>query len=375
MVQDIEKNKEKSTAEDRISVFNEKKYEKIKNSNSQMYYLSFIVLNILALVISLVFLSNQKGIEDFSIFWSNVTYQGVLLLFGIFVAIMIMKTIPSFLKIYSQTKKIKFGLAYRSIVVGEYYSIVTMYSSGEKAMTSRYLTDYGIENKKSIDIVYSKSIFNRIAALLYSFVVFILGLILWMDESLGVWLILIAAVSLVINILIVAVVVLFNINKKYAISLVGNFVKLLYSLKIIKNYERTYNQIIDNLLIYNKSFKQNPVLIFTEIMAYLVVNFLKCILLYYSLIMLNIGGIEILGDIIFRYVIFDLIIAMWPLQKGSLIYEALFYAVFIRVFFSCYVCWGIIVLRIFEYLLYLLQYVSVKIYDSIMCKFVKKASI
>lgn len=374
MIQKVDKAEEKSTAEDRIAVVNDKKYEKIKTFNSSMYYISFIVLNLMVLVISLIYLSNQEGIEKFSIFWDRITCQGILLLVGIFVLIMIMKTLPNFIKIYSQTKKVKFGLAYRSVVVGEYYSMVTMYSNGEMVMSSKYLNAHDIETKKSIDIVYSKSIFNRISTFLYNLVVIILGMFLWMDDSISIWLVLLSIIPLIINASIIIVVISFSVNKKSTINFIGNLVRFLYRYKIVKNYEKTYNNIIDNLLVYNKNFKQNKILIFTEIMAYIVVNFLRCVLLYYSLITLEIGGVEILGDIVFRYVILDLILSVWPLQKGALVFEFLFYSLFIRVFFSSYVCWGIIILRTFDYLLYILQYLMVVCYDFMVNKFRKKAS-
>lgn len=374
MAQNLGKSDNKTTAEERIAVVNDKKIEKIKHFNSRMYYISFMIFNLMFLVISLIYLSNQEGIEKFSLFWDRITYQGVLLLFGVFILIMVMKTLPNFIKIYSQTKKVKLGLAYKAVVVGEFYSMVTMYSSGELSMSSNYLASNGIESKKAINISSSKSIFNRIATFLYSLVVIVLGLFLWMDDSISLLLVLLSIIPLIINAIIIIVVISFNVNKKSTIQFIGKFVRILYKFKLVKNYEQTYNNIIDNLLVYNKNFKQNIVLIFTEIMAYIMVNFLKCVLLYYSLTMLNIGGVEILGDIIFRYVMLELLLGMWPLQKGSIIFELLFYSLFIRVFYSCYVCWGIIVLRFFDYLLYVLQYLLVLGCDSIMNTAKKRTS-
>jgi len=359
-----DKAEKKINAEERISSIINEKYNKIKNFNSRIYYLCIMFLNIIMLILTMIYLNNREDIEDFSIVWENVTVKAILLLFLIFIGIMLLKSLPNFLKLYSKTKSRKFGLVYKSVAVAEYYSIVTSYSSGENAMMSRYLIDNKVNEKYSIDIAYSRSIFNKIAMLIYSTVIMILGTMFWM-KNVNAFLYALSFVTIIINLTIVSVVISFNVNKKSTINFISWLSRLLYKLNIVKDYEKFYINIIDKLIIYNKAFKQNKILIFTEIISYILVYFLKGVLLYYSLISLNIGGVEILGGIIFRFVILDLILNLWPLQKGSLIFEAIFIILFELVFFSGYLYWGLVILRIFEYFIYLLQYAIVVSIDGI----------
>lgn len=370
---EIKSNHENMSAEDRILQNFNNKHAKIKSFNSRIYYACFILLNIFMLILSMVYINGKDKIENVSIVWQNVTIQAVLLLVGIFLIIMLLKTLPNFLKLYSRTKKRKFGLVYRSLVVSEYYSIMTMYSSGEQAMQAKYLSDNGISDNHSINMAYSKKIFARIGNLIYSAVILVLGLIFWLKSDLNIWLCIIAFIPIIINGTIVITILCFNKNKKSTINFIAGFCKFLYVRKIIKDYESFYTKIIDNLLIYNKVFKQNKSIIFLEIASNILINFLKAVMLYYSLIALNISGVQILGSIIFRYTILDSIINLWPLQKGCLIFEFLFITLFSRFFFAGYVFWGMLILRIFEYLIYIFQYVLVVLYDLLKLKLRKRS--
>ena len=364
----------KTSAEDRIAQIYSEKCKKITNFNSKMYYVSFVFLNILMLILSLIYLNNKDKIESVKKVWEHVNVKSIILIIGIFVCIMLLKTLPNFLKLYSRTKKRKFGLMYRAVAAGEFYSIMTAYSSGEKPMFCKYLSRFGVSEKHSVDMGYSKRIFSRIANLLYCTIMLVLGFVFWMRKDISIWLCILVCIPLVYNAIIVTTVICFNNNKKATINFIASICKFLYSWNIIKDYEKLYNKIIDNLLIYNKEFRQNKILIFIEISAYILAYFLKGVLLYYALVSLNIANIRILSDVLFRYVILDLIISMWPLQKGSLIFEFLFITLYSKIFFTGYVFWGMIILRVFEYFIYILQYLIVMVYDKLCYKLVKKSA-
>ena len=368
------KEEKKETAEARILDDINVSHAKIKSFNSRLFYVSVAILNILALVIAMIYLDNRDDIEKFDIVLENLTWNTILILVGIFVCIMLLKTLPNFMKLYARTKSRKFGLMYRSIVCGEFYSIMTTYSSGENVMMSKYLENHKIDSKHSIDVAYSKTIFNRIATFIYSTVLVILGLIFWNDEV-SVWILIPAIIALLINFSIVMLVWAFINHKKATLHFISNICKFLFNKRIIKDYEKFYDKIVDKLLIYNKAFKHNRILIFTEIMSYILIQFLKGVLLYFSLVTLNIGGVEILGDILYRFVLVDLILSIWPLQKGTIIFEIIFISLYYYIFFSGYLYWGLMIVRFFDYFVYMIQYLFVIIYDAIAKQLVKNSKV
>lgn len=363
-MENIEKKEKKKSSEEKIYERLSEKYIDIKSSKSNFYYASLIILNICILLLTMLWLNNTEGIEPFSIVADSISYEIIILMLIAFIIIMLLHTLTLYLKLYNKTKSSKFGMFYKANSIAMFYDCVTNYSRGGLITSINYMTEHKVSINNAVDIAYSKKIFYKISYFIYSFIFLLLALFLWIDE-ISVWLFLIAFVSFLVNLSVILLVWLFNSNKQSALSLISWICKFLYNRRFIKDYEVLYDKIIDTLIVYNKAFKQSRVLIITEIASNLLIIFLRSLILYFALFSMNFGNVEVLGSLLFRFLIIDMIISILPLQKGTLISEILFIYLFKDIFFSGFSYWGLMIYKIFEYFIYIFQFLIVLLIEKI----------
>lgn len=354
----------KKTLENNMSKNFDKKFSKINSVSSQIYYFSFVLLNVLTIFLAFLLIKNKSYVEDFDVVHESISFQSIILLVGIFFAIMFLKTIPSFLNIFNKTKKRMLWTAYKCESKTEFLSFATIYSSGGISVFSQYLKSKNIDEKVSIDIAYSRNMFRGLSKLIYCSTIFILGLFLW-KINLDIWFLIIPAIVLICWFFRYLIIFLFINHKKFVIKSVTFLSIILYKFRLIKDREIFYNNQINHLLLYTKACKDNKILIFVQIMSCLLEYFLKGVMIYSILATLNMGDIQLWGKVLFGCVVLELIISSFPLQKGALIFEIVFLIIFQTVFFSGYVFWAMVIFRIFDYFVYVLQYLLVSLIDGI----------
>lgn len=366
----MDKNKSnavKSTAEDREIIRIDDKFNKITTGSSKLFYASLVALNILSLVLSMIYINNKQKLENANIVLENITWNTVVLLFVIFLCITLLEILPVYLKNYSRTKSKKFGIVFNSVAIGQFYEYSTVYGNGSRIMSTKYQTLKGMKYNQAIIINYSNKFFNNLSFVIYSFIFLFLSLFLW-SNSVNIWLYILALLSFVIYLIYVILVLCFDIYKKSSINFISKVIRFLYKMKIIKDIEKTYGEFLDKMLIYTKGLKQNKWLTFTEIFSKIFVFFLKGVILYYALISMNIGDVSMLGELLFKCVIIELIFKIWPLQRGTLIFEFLFIVMFQNLFFEGYLYWGLIVFRFFDYFIYIIKYLLIIMFDKLISK-------
>lgn len=366
----MDKNKSnavRSTAEDREIIRIDDKFNKITTGSSKLFYASLVALNILSLVLSMIYINNKQKLENANIVLENITWNTVVLLFVIFLCITLLEILPVYLKNYSRTKSKKFGIVFNSVAIGQFYEYSTVYGNGSRIMSTKYQTLKGVKYNQAIIINYSNKFFNNLSFVIYSFIFLFLSLFLW-SNSVNIWLYILALLSFVIYLIYVILVLCFDIYKKSSINFISKVIRFLYKMKIIKDIEKTYGEFLDKMLIYTKGLKQNKWLTFTEIFFNIFVFFLKGVILYYALISMNIGDVSMLGELLFKCVIIELIFKIWPLQRGTLIFEFLFIVMFQNLFFEGYLYWGLIVFRFFDYFIYIIKYLLIIMFDKLISK-------
>ena len=360
---------EKQISENREQVRIDKKYEKIIAPSSKIFYASIVLFNILTLVIAVLYLNSKQTVEDIRIVFEAFDYKLLILLTVIFLSIILIKALPIFLKIFAKTKSKKFGRVLGATITQEYFGCVTVYGNAKNSSAIKYLEKSQVDDVTAIDVVYGANVLDKLSYILYAIVIMFIG-ILGFASNVNVWLIVIASLALALNIVIVLIVLLFENHKKGVINIVSKTVKLLYRLKLIKDYEALYNKIIDKLIINAKGIKQDGWITFTEIFAGLLRNFLKGAILYFVIVTLNIADGNVIFDILFRCLILDLILKSLPLQSGTLIFEILFIALFRSLFFSGYVFWALLIYRFFDLFAYVIAYLI-----SLMCNAIRNKKV
>lgn len=365
---------QKDTAEEREFERLSETKEKVSDGNSKFFYVCLILLNILTIGLCYVILNKISTVEKLAIIFESLDYKIYILILLSFLLVLFLKTLPMFLKIYSKTKNRNLFTALSASLVGEYYGRVTICSCGEIPMCSNCLTSKGHTSKNVVDVNYGIKFFDKISFLIYGVIIYIVGSIVAL-KKINVWLFVLGLLILCYYIVQILIVFMFKNNKKKTLEFLSKFVKVLYSLHLIKDYEKLYYKLIDRLIIYVKELKQNKWLIFTEIIANIFRYFLKSIVIYFVVVTLNIASASVLGELLLATLILDLILQIWPLKYGTFIYEILFVILFINLFFEGFVFWGLLIYRIFDYFLFALAYLIWDVCSIIKRKIVCKSKI
>ena len=363
---------QKDTAEEREFERLSKTKEKVSDGNSKFFYVCLILFNILTLGLCYVILNKISTVEKLSIVFESLDYKIYILLLMSFLLVLFLKTLPMFLKIYSKTKNRNLFTALAATIVGEYYGRVTICSCGELPMCSNYLTSKGYTSKNIVDVNYGIKFFDKISLLIYGVIIYFVGSFIAL-QKINVWLFVLGILILFYYIAQILIVFMFKNNKKKTLESLSKFVKVLYSLHLIKDYEKLYYKLIDRLIIYVKELRENKWLIFTEIIANVFRYFLESIVIYFVVVTLNFASASVLGELLLATLILDLILQIWPLKYGTFIYEILFVILFINLFFDGFVFWGLLVYRIFDYFLFALVYLIWGICSTIKRKIVYKS--
>lgn len=365
---DLEK---KETSQDReISRLN-RSYEKINNSTSKLFYASIICLNILTLFVYIFYFNSKQKIEDINSVLGGFDYNLLILLSIMFVGMLVLKVLPLYLRIYSKVKNRRFGYVLGATIAGEFFGKVTIYGLGENAIVAKSLQNKSVSQGLSIDVKYGANVFKNLSQLIFWLVAIFMGLIFYFD-SINVWLVVIGIVSFIIIFSKTMFVFIFKANKKFGIDVVSKYVKFLYKIGLAKNYETTYNKILDKLIVSASGIKQNGWITFVEIFSGLLSEFLKGVMIYFLVVTLNLADGTIIFEILFKFSIMQLIFRLWPLQSGTLIFELLFVALFENIFFSGYVFWGLIIYRFFDLFAYIIVYLIQVVVKFILNKQSKK---
>lgn len=373
-MEELVESKEKEVPEDREFERIKTSCLKMNNPYSRLFYASIILLNILTLVLCVIYLNNVQKVVSLNTVFENVNSLFVVPFVASILLVVFLKFLPMYLKLYQRTKHRKFGNAMSATTTYNFFETITICSNSAIKKSAMNLIDNGVDKHIAIDVTYGSKFFEKLTIVIYSFVLYFLGLILF-TNSINVWIWIVAGIAILANLMFVLNVIIFKYNKKLMIDLISRFVKFLYKIKVIKDYEKMYTNITDKLIIYSKEFKQNKLIIFIEVLCVFIKFLVKCGLLYLIMSSLNFGDEKLLLQLIISCTIFDLVIDIFPLQKGTLIYEILFVYLFGNLYFEGYVVWALILYKFFDYFVCTIIYLISLIFKKKTYNITKNTSI
>lgn len=275
------------------------------------------------------------------------------------------------------TGKWRLGTAYKVTQIGRYYDSVTPMATGGQAFQVTYLKSRGVPIHTSLSIPLAKYVFAQMSWVLISLVCIIIS---FADKSYGTFVSILSIVGFILSFLILAVTLFLSVSKKIGKILVVKVLKLLYKMKIVKNYEKQYEKITkyigdfqDVMKQYAKSPKDFTVMMFFSLM----VNIFRYSIPYFvvAIFVPNIGA-----DYYFRLmvmtVLVDLSSSFFPMPGGTGLNEISFTAAFggvIDAFKNAgylsetagILIWVLLIWRFFSYYVYLVQGVSILSYDMV----------
>lgn len=361
----VEKVKNKN-AEERLFEDYQFKSLAMNTSGSKLFYSTIVILNIFLLFVAFLVLNGKEKIEKFSVVLENMGGTTVTLIFLMFVAVMVLKVIPDYLKVFSKTKKRKFWACYSANSKCEFFNGVTLNKKGN-AKYICHLSDSKIKSQQAVDTALSKKFISKISFCIYSLLFMIIGAFSWV-KFIPIWLYLIALLALVVNFAYVCFVFYFGKNKEEAMGVISNICKFLYNKKIIKDYEKLFYKIVDKMIVYNKTFKYSKIIIWTEVFANILIYFLKGLAVYLLCYSINLLEGGILFQLLFVGVVMEGVVMLWPFAKGTLIYEIVFILLFKSYYFAGFIFWAMVIYRIFDYFMYVVNYLITMLIGKIMNK-------
>ncbi len=264
------------------------------------------------------------------------------------------------------TGKSRWGLAYKVAEIGRYYDSVTPMATGGQPFQINYLKTHGMPIHTSLSIPLAKYVFGQISWVLISFISLIIS---WTDSSYGTLVSVTSLLGFIFASLILAATVFLSVCKTIGKKLVVRILKILYKMKIIKDYDKQYERIIKYISDFQDIMKQYA----RSPKDFIVMTFLSLAKLFlnYSLpfFIVRFFSPSLDGKMYIKLFVMtclvDLSSSFFPLPGGTGLNEISFTASFGSVLAnqSALLVWVLIFWRLCSYYIYLLQGVSILSYD------------
>ena len=326
-----------------------KAVEKQNKKPTKWLNVSFFILNILVVVGILIYQINKMGVATIE---KLTTFRWIFIVYAllIFALIMLLESFRTFILIFKVTKTVRPILSYKSAVINRFYDCITPFATGGQPFEVFYLNSRGLKGGPATSVPLAKSVFQVIAFIIVSIIVLIFGSNLFGENQIAVttW----GIISLVIAIFLVGTVLMFSISKKIMPKITMFFIKLLHKLKLVKDYNLTFNKCMKVILEYQKSMKfyaKSVLTVIVSLMIYCVFN--------------ASASIDVVMEVFSKFIIIELATKYIPLPGGTGVAEISFSALFASLFGDGTLFWALLLYRIFNYFIYLFQGLVVIIYD------------
>ena len=221
--------------------FDEAEQTVAKQKSKKSKYINLIFFLVNLCVIGIIF-GTQMGKEDMSISTLlNSTFSPLLLLLalGFWFVVQCVDGYRINLLVKSSSGRSRPFLSYKTNAIGRYWDSITPMSTGGQPFQVFYLKNRGINVAAAISVPMGKYVINQICLS----VVWTVSLIFALASPTGLTTVL-CVVGWAMNSLLMVAIVILSINQRVGTKIVVGVMKLLQKMKIVKNYEKSYNQVI-----------------------------------------------------------------------------------------------------------------------------------
>ena len=343
---------------------------KQKTKKNKYVNLIFFLLNLVVIGVILGIQIGQS--EDMSISTllnSTFSFEVLLIMLYVWCAMQILESLRMNILIRQSTGRSRPFLAYKTHAYGRYYDSITPMASGGQPFQIFYMTKRGLNASSAISVPMGKYVVQTICmsflwttAVMASFFV-----------DLGPNFNYIRPLSIIgwaANAMIMVGVILLSVNQRLGKKLVVWALKFLQKIKIIKDYEKRYNQVIKIVTDFQVTIKnyarriwsflgQIAITMIVWIMHYSLPFFVySCLIgyfdfsMYFTLLLLS--------------MLIDMAASFVPLPGGTGVNELSFTALFAMVFSNnVMLTWALLLWRFMTYYIYILQGLVVLVYDNV----------
>ncbi len=290
----------------------------------------------------------------------------------LFVIVFFADSMVFFVLIKNATGKKKPWLAYKVSAIGRYVDNITPFAVGGQPSQIMNLTRAGMSPGVATSIPITRLIVNNIVYTIVILVVFIFGIPFLpptsnLNELLMILLKIFAVIGIFFTALFSMIYILIGNGKIVGRSLVRFIIKLGYGMHIVKDYRKSYNKIMKQVLEYQSSIaylKKNKktmiacvLFCLLDVLAYFAIPFTVVMALSNIQIASFSAFIYLLWICMTKFVIGQMAAVVIPLPGGTGMMEFSFIAMFgvASLIGDAYIVWGLLAWRFFTYYLIILQ--------------------
>lgn len=258
--------------------FENKNENEIKKTDKKLTIFNFILIIVIFIGLT-IYMFCIDGIENIIYVLKNVNYVWVIAGLGCLLILWLCDSLTLHIPLKKLYPKQKFTNSIKVTMIGQLFNNITPFSSGGQPMQAYELTKTGKRASDSMSILAMKFIITQIALVFFTLVVIIFQFNFFKELFKDfLW---VAILGILANILLIVVVILAGINKKFITWITTPVIKLLAKIKIIKKPENTIEKLDASITNFNQQFK----LMNSQKLVVLEIFVISCIqsLAYYSI--------------------------------------------------------------------------------------------
>lgn len=341
--------------------------ETVNKQKSKKKYWSylFLLVNIGVIALILIDQANTQGFSSFSELASGIKFNYLYLAILCFPLLTFLESSKFYLLIYKATKRGRHFLSYKVAALGKYYDLITPLGTGGQPFQVYYLNKRSVKAQIATSIPLAKYIFSQIMFVGFAIVVLIASI-----NTVGNNAVVVSAawVGVILNFLLLLGVLVLSISKKIGPRIVVGFLKLLNKMHIVKNYEETFQKVMRFVQEYQKSmryFTSNIFIIGLELLISLLYVIVQATVPFLIFAAFNGFDPTMWWPIVSKLIMLEFAVSFVPLPGGAGAAELSFTAMFATLFNGGAFFWAILIWRGIVYYAFILQGISVIIYDII----------
>ena len=362
-----ERNKQKKIAEE-IAKDAEQKAKQQKSKKSRILSLIFLIINVVIIVVAIaISASKEEGMVSITQMFEVANLWYLLLAFIAFILLMSFESLRYYILIWKSTRHSRPFLSYKVAAIGKYYDNITPLSTGGQPMQIYYLKKRGVRASTASTMPFAIYIFNHMITFIISVCVLIFSEKIAGGLSKGVYSA--AIVGIVINTSIMLFVFVLSFSKTVGPIVTIGILKLLFKMRIIKDYTSLYRKVMRFVGEYQKTFRyfvSNIPNFFMMAGSTLLVICTRYAIPTFVVCMFNEGGFsfEIYSAVFIWCVLIEAVLSYIPWPGAGGVAEVTYTTMFAYFALSSgTTLWAMLIYRIFQYYIYLLQGLGVICYD------------
>ena len=343
---------------------------KQKTKKNKYVNLIFFLINLVVIGVILgIQIGQSEDMSFTALLTSTFSLEIFALMLFMWFVIQGMESLRMNILIRQSTGRSRPFLAYKTHAYGKYYDSITPMASGGQPFQIFYMTKRGLNAASAISVPMGKYVVQTMCTSFLWTIAVIASFFVDLGSNFN-FIRPLCIIGWAINATIMVGVLLLSVNQRLGKKLVVWALKFLQKIKIIKDYEKRYNQVIKVVTDFQVTIKNYAkriwsfLLQMTISLTVLVINYSFPFLVYSCLI--GYFDFSMYFTLLLLSILIDMAASFVPLPGGTGVNELSFTALFAMVFSSnVMLTWALLLWRFMTYYAYLLQGLFVLVYDNV----------